>query len=95
MPSICFTFSIALTPSIGFDLSYVPQGAQPREKVMKLSSAAARLVALVGGTAIVAIDPAFAGIDPVGVPAPLVGAGIPALLAFAGGYWAIRKRRKG
>jgi hypothetical protein len=62
---------------------------------MKLLSAAARLLVLVGVSAIIAIDPALAGIEPVGVPAPLVGAGISALVAFAGGYWAIRRRRKG
>jgi lipopolysaccharide export LptBFGC system permease protein LptF len=47
-------------------------------------------------SAIVALEPALAG-GPclaVPVPAPIVGAGIPALVAFAGGYWAMRKRRK-
>lgn len=49
----------------------------------------------IGFAAIVALEPALAGTCvTVGVPAPIVGAGIPALIAFAGGYWAMRKRRK-
>lgn len=35
--------------------------------------------------------PAFAGA--VTVPAPLLGAGLPALAAFGVGYWALRARR--
>jgi hypothetical protein len=54
-----------------------------------------RGAAALGVAAIVAAEPALAGCAAPGVPAPLVGAGIPALIAFAGGYWAIRKRRKG
>ena len=46
------------------------------------------------GLALAAIDPALAGNIGPGVPAPLVGAGIPALAALAGGYWAIRRRRR-
>lgn len=42
--------------------------------------------------AFAAASPAFAGITP--VPAPLLGAGIPALAAFAGGYMLIRRRRR-
>lgn len=53
-----------------------------------------RMVAAMGVASLVAMEPAFAGIEPVAVPAPLVGAGIPALIAFAGGYWAIRRRRR-
>jgi lipopolysaccharide export LptBFGC system permease protein LptF len=53
---------------------------------------------VIGFSAIVALEPAFAGAGGscvvVSVPAPIVGAGIPALVAFAGGYWAMRKRRK-
>ena len=37
------------------------------------------------------IEPALAG-EP-GVPAPLLGAGAPALAILAGGYWLIRKFR--
>jgi lipopolysaccharide export LptBFGC system permease protein LptF len=51
----------------------------------------------IGFSAIVALEPALAGGGSclaVPVPAPIVGAGIPALVAFAGGYWAMRKRRK-
>lgn len=43
--------------------------------------------------ALAAASPAFAGITP--VPAPLLGAGIPALAVFAGGYMLIRRRRRG
>ena len=42
-------------------------------------------------TALAAATPAFAGITP--VPAPLIGAGLPALAIFAGGYMLIRRRR--
>jgi|1185.fasta_scaffold1370755_2 hypothetical protein len=41
--------------------------------------------------ALAAASPAYAGITP--VPAPLLGAGIPALALFAGGYALIRRRR--
>ena len=44
-------------------------------------------------TFIVAADAALAGIPPATAPAPLVGAGIPALIAFALGYRALKKRR--
>ena len=37
------------------------------------------------------IEPALADIVP--VPAPLIGAGLPALAILAGGYWLIRKVR--
>jgi hypothetical protein len=37
------------------------------------------------------IEPAVAGLTP--VPAPIVGAGLPALAILAGGYWLIRKVR--
>jgi hypothetical protein len=53
-----------------------------------------RCVAALGVALIAAVEPALAGITPDVVPAPIVGAGLPALIAFAGGYWAIRKRRK-
>ena len=36
------------------------------------------------------IEPALAGVP---VPAPIVGAGLPALAILAGGYWLIRKVR--
>jgi uncharacterized membrane protein len=39
----------------------------------------------------VSIEPALAGVN---VPAPLVGAGLPALAILAGGYWLIRKIRE-
>ena len=53
-----------------------------------------RVIAAIGLAAVVATEPSFAGIDPPVVPAPIVGAGIPALIALAGGYWAVRKRRR-
>jgi hypothetical protein len=54
------------------------------------------VVSTIAIAAIVAVEPAFAAdAVPVGVPGPLVGAGIPALVVLAGGYWAIRKRRRG
>lgn len=53
-----------------------------------------RTIATIGVATVVAIEPSFAGEVSVAVPAPIVGAGIPALIAFAGGYWAVRKRRK-
>jgi hypothetical protein len=37
------------------------------------------------------IQPALAG--SVGVPAPIVGAGLPAIAVLAGGYWLIGKLR--
>ena len=46
--------------------------------------------AVLGITA-VSIEPALAGVS---VPAPLVGAGLPALAILAGGYWLIRKVRE-
>jgi lipopolysaccharide export LptBFGC system permease protein LptF len=44
------------------------------------------------GVVIVSIEPAFAGLA--GVPAPIVGAGLPAIAVLAGGYWLIRKLRE-
>jgi hypothetical protein len=43
--------------------------------------------------AFVAVDPALAGVTP--TPGPMIGAGAPALALFAGGYWLIRRRRRG
>jgi hypothetical protein len=36
------------------------------------------------------IEPAFAGVP---VPAPIIGAGLPALAILGGGYWLVRKLR--
>ena len=55
---------------------------------------AIRCVAGLGVALIAAAEPALAGLPAPAVPAPIVGAGVPALIAFAGGYWAIRKRRR-
>ena len=41
--------------------------------------------------ALAAVEPAAAGVTP--VPGPVIGAGLPALALFAGGYYLIRKRR--
>jgi hypothetical protein len=38
------------------------------------------------------IEPAFAPPNP--VPAPLIGAGLPALAILAGGFWLVRKIRQ-
>ena len=40
--------------------------------------------------ALLAATPALAGAP--ATPAPLLGAGIPALAAFGAGYWALRRR---
>ena len=58
-------------------------------------SNALRALFVLSFAAIVAAEPALAGCITPAVPAPLLGAGIPALIAFGTGYWAIRKRRKG
>ncbi len=49
--------------------------------------------AVLGATAAL-IDPAFAEVAPVGVPAPVVGVGLPALVILGGGYWLITKVRQ-
>lgn len=51
----------------------------------------ARGAALAAAAAIVAVEPAIAGVS--AVPGPLLGAGAPALALLAGGYYWIRKRR--
>jgi lipopolysaccharide export LptBFGC system permease protein LptF len=48
-------------------------------------------VAPVLGIIVVSIEPALAG---TGVPAPIIGAGLPALAILGGGYWLIRKLRE-
>jgi hypothetical protein len=48
------------------------------------------LVAL--GVIVASIEPALAG--PASVPAPIIGAGLPALAILGGGYWLIRKLRE-
>jgi hypothetical protein len=44
------------------------------------------------GVIIALIEPALAGV--VSTPAPVIGAGLPAIAVVAGGYWLIRKLRK-
>ncbi len=44
------------------------------------------------GVIIALIEPAFAFVTP--VPAPIVGAGLPALAVLGGGYWLIKKLRR-
>jgi lipopolysaccharide export LptBFGC system permease protein LptF len=51
----------------------------------------APLAFAVAGVIAASIEPALAGAP---VPAPLVGAGLPALAMLAGGYWLIRKFRQ-
>ena len=50
----------------------------------------APLAALIVAT--VSTEPAFAGVST--VPAPIIGAGLPAIAVLAGGYWLIRKLRE-
>ncbi len=50
-----------------------------------------RTAAVLVGILVIA-DPAVAGVAP--VPGPLIGAGLPALALFAGGYMLIRRRRR-
>jgi hypothetical protein len=45
------------------------------------------------GTFVGSIEPALAGLK-VPVPAPLLGAGLPAMAVLAGGYWLVRKLRR-
>lgn len=47
--------------------------------------------ALAAALAIFAAAPALAGTP---VPGPVIGAGLPALALFAGGYWLIRRMRR-
>ena len=49
-----------------------------------------KVIVPVLGVTIALIEPAFA-VAP--VPAPIIGAGLPALAIFGGGYWLIRKLR--
>jgi hypothetical protein len=44
------------------------------------------------GLAAASIEPALAGVK-TPVPAPLIGAGLPAMAVLAGGYWLVRKLR--
>ncbi len=53
-------------------------------------SAAFALVSL--GVIVVSNEPALAG-PTASVPAPIIGAGLPALAILGGGYWLIRKLR--
>ena len=51
------------------------------------------LVVLALGMALsLVVEPAFASVTP--VPAPLIGAGLPALAILAGGFWLVRKIRR-
>jgi hypothetical protein len=57
----------------------------------KLNFVAPFAVALLGAIT-VSIEPALAQVK-TPVPAPLIGAGLPAMAVLAGGYWLIRKLR--
>jgi lipopolysaccharide export LptBFGC system permease protein LptF len=46
------------------------------------------------GMALSLVGSAFAQAGPVSVPAPLIGAGLPALAILGGGYWLVRKLRQ-
>ena len=49
--------------------------------------------AIISVSFIVVSDSAFAGITAPAAPGPIAGAGIPALMAFAAGYRALKNRR--
>ena len=49
--------------------------------------------AIISVSFIVVSDAAFAGAEGQGAPGPIAGAGIPALMAFAAGYRALKNRR--
>lgn len=57
----------------------------------RYSGPALSMIAAAGLAALVAADPAIAGVV---VPVPLLGTGAPALALFAAGYYLIRKRRR-
>jgi hypothetical protein len=44
------------------------------------------------GVIVASIEPALAQVAP--TPAPLIGAGLPALAVLGGGYWLIKKLRE-
>jgi hypothetical protein len=50
-----------------------------------------KVIGPVLGMLIALIEPAFAGLN---VPAPIIGAGLPALAILGGGYWLVRKLRE-
>ena len=58
--------------------------------ITKLNLVASLAVALLGAIT-VSIEPTLAG--GTAVPAPLIGAGLPAMAVLAGGYWLVRKLR--
>jgi hypothetical protein len=45
------------------------------------------------GVILASIEPALAGVEH-SVPAPLIGAGLPAFAVLGGGYWLIKKFRE-
>jgi hypothetical protein len=58
--------------------------------ITKLNLVASLAFALLSAIS-AAIEPALAG--GTAVPAPLIGAGLPAMAVLAGGYWLVRKLR--
>jgi hypothetical protein len=59
--------------------------------ITKLLNFGASFALVVLGIIVASIEPALAG--PASVPAPIIGAGVPALAILGGGYWLIRKLR--
>jgi hypothetical protein len=57
---------------------------------VEMSTTRLNIVVPVLGVLIALIEPAFAGSS---VPAPIIGAGLPALAVLGGGYWLIKKLR--
>jgi hypothetical protein len=64
---------------------------EPDMFTTKLNVVVPFALAAFGGT-IALTEPALAGLST--VPAPIVGAGLPALAILGGGYWLIRKLRR-
>jgi hypothetical protein len=59
---------------------------------MRIAANSLRAAAGLLLVALVAVDPAVAGVTP--VPGPMIGAGAPAMALFGVGYWLIRRRRR-
>ena len=58
---------------------------------MKTFKGYAASAAAIAGAVLIAADPALAGAP---VPGPVLGAGLPALAAIAGGYFLIRRYQR-
>jgi len=59
----------------------------------EMSTTRLNIIVPVLGVLIALIEPALAG-APIATPAPIIGAGLPALAILGGGYWLIKKLRR-